>query len=236
MAPIVKDWRVVFMQAHERLFDLIADEPQRSFGYPLCDAGWRDILERLCIKIETALQENDAFEFVRIKQKFGVLGPDGDGEVLNDTRAKISRRSISRSPARACTCEICGAEGRRYDNRGWLATACAEHAVGYPELVGPGFENIRKLRRVAGKPGMYYVRYGPGGRHLDRGVPKFDRTGAIAMARFRCHVCGEEGAVLCRAGRKCCGATRSKSSSPSAPGIAGRRPRLSRRRGIGQGR
>jgi hypothetical protein len=81
MAPIVKDWRIVFMQAHERLFDLIADEPQRSFGYPLCDAGWRGILERLCIRIETALQENDAFEFVRTKQKFGVLGPDGDGEV-----------------------------------------------------------------------------------------------------------------------------------------------------------
>ena len=60
------------MQAHERFFDLIADEPQRSLGYPLCDAGWRDTLERLCIRIETALQENEAFEFVRIKQKFGL--------------------------------------------------------------------------------------------------------------------------------------------------------------------
>jgi hypothetical protein len=89
MAPIIKDWRVVFTQAHERLFDLIADEPQRSFGYPLCDAGWRDILERLCIRDETALQENDAFEFVRIKQKFGVLRVDWDGEISNDTRAKI---------------------------------------------------------------------------------------------------------------------------------------------------
>ena len=77
------------MQAHERLFDLMANKPERSFGYPQCDAGWRDILKRLCIKIETVLQENDAFKFVRIKQKFGVLGPDGDGEVLNDTRAKI---------------------------------------------------------------------------------------------------------------------------------------------------
>jgi hypothetical protein len=35
------------------------------------------------------LQENDAFEFVRIQQKFGVLRADGDGEVSNDTRAKI---------------------------------------------------------------------------------------------------------------------------------------------------
>jgi hypothetical protein len=25
-------------------------------GYPLCDGGWQDILERLCIRIETARQ------------------------------------------------------------------------------------------------------------------------------------------------------------------------------------
>jgi hypothetical protein len=89
MALLADDWRTDFMQAHERLFDLMPNKPERSFGYPQCDAGWRGILERLCIRIETALQENDAFEFVRTKQKFGVLGPDGDGEVLNDTRAKI---------------------------------------------------------------------------------------------------------------------------------------------------
>ena len=159
MAPIVKDWRVVFVQAHERLFDLMPDEPQRSFGYPLCDAGWRDILERLCIRIETALQQNDTFEFVRIKQKFGVLRADWHGEISNDTSARILE-AINLAVARsACTCEICGVEGRRYNNRGWLATACAEHAVGDPEPVRPGFENIRKLRRVAGEPGMYYVRY-----------------------------------------------------------------------------
>jgi hypothetical protein len=62
MAPIVKDWRVVFMQAHERLFDLMPNEPE---------------------------QENDAFKFVRIKQKFGVLRVDRDGEISNDTRTKI---------------------------------------------------------------------------------------------------------------------------------------------------
>lgn len=147
------------MLAHERFFDLLPDEPQRSFGYPLCDAGWRDILERLCIRIETALQENDTFEFVRIKQKLGLLRADWNADISNDTRAKILE-AIDLAVARsACTCEICGVEGRRYDNRGWLATACAEHAVGDPEPVRPGFENIRKLRRVAGEPGMHYVRY-----------------------------------------------------------------------------
>jgi hypothetical protein len=140
MALLIDDWRTVFMQAHERLFDLMPNKPERSFGYPLCDAGWRDILERLCIRVETALQENDAFEFVRIKQKFGVLRVDWDGEISNDTRAKILE-AIDLAVARsACTCEICGVEGRRYDNCGWLAAACAEHAVGDPEPVRPGFE------------------------------------------------------------------------------------------------
>ena len=54
MARIVSDWRIDFMRAHPRLFDLMTDEPERSFGYPLCDAGWRDALERLCTRIEDA--------------------------------------------------------------------------------------------------------------------------------------------------------------------------------------
>jgi hypothetical protein len=159
MAPIVKDWRIAFMQAHGRLFDLMPDEPERSFGYPLCEAGWRDTLERLRIRVENALKENDTFEFVRIKQKFGVLRVDWDGEISNETRAKILE-AIDLAVARsACICEICGAAGRRYNNRGWLATACAAHALGDPEPVEPGFENICKLRRVAGEPGLYYARY-----------------------------------------------------------------------------
>jgi hypothetical protein len=161
MASVVKDWRVVFMQAHERLFDLMPNEPERSFGYPLCDSGWRDILERLCIRVETALQENDALEFVRIKQKFGVLRADWDGEISNDTRAKILE-AIDLAVARsACTCEICGAAGRLYSNRRWLATRCAEHALGDPEPVEPGFEFIRILRRATGEPDLLYARYDP---------------------------------------------------------------------------
>jgi hypothetical protein len=152
------DWRIELMTAHPRLFKIMTGEPERSFGYPLCEAGWRDILVRLCTRIESALQENDTFEFVRIKQKFGVLRADWDGDISNDTRAKILD-AIDLAVARsACTCETCGIEGRRYEHRGWLSTACAEHATGDPELE-PGFENVRKLRRFSGEPGMYYARY-----------------------------------------------------------------------------
>jgi hypothetical protein len=153
------DWRIDLMRAHPRLFETMTGKPERAFGYPLCDAGWRDILERLCSRVETALQKTETFAFVRIKQKFGVLRADWDGEMPNDTKAAVLK-AIDLAVARsACTCEICGTEGRRYSNRGWLATACVEHAVGDPEPVGPGFENIRKLRRIAGEPAMYYARY-----------------------------------------------------------------------------
>jgi hypothetical protein len=153
------DWRIDLMKAHPRLFEIMTGEPERSFGYPLCDAGWRDILERLCIRVETALQENDTFEFVRIKQKFGVLRVDWDGEISNETRLRIGE-AINLAAARsACTCEICGAEGHLYNRRGWLATRCAEHTAGDPVPVRAGFENVRILRRRPGAPDIYHARY-----------------------------------------------------------------------------
>ena len=153
------DWRIDLMKAHPRLFEIMPGEPDRSFGYPLCDAGWRDILERLCVRVETALQENDTFEFVRIKQKFGIARIDWDGEMSDETRLRISE-AINKAVARsACTCEICGAEGHLYSRRGWLATRCAEHRAGDPVPVRAGFENVRILRRRLGRPDMYHARY-----------------------------------------------------------------------------
>jgi hypothetical protein len=159
MAGIVHDWRIDFMQAHARLFDLTPGEPEHSFGYPNCNDGWQDILERLCTRIETALRADETFEFIRIKQKFGVARIDWDGDVSDETRTKIGE-AINLAVARsASTCEICGAEGRLYGYRGWIATACAEHAAGDPVPVRPGFKNVHLLRRTPGAPDMYYARY-----------------------------------------------------------------------------
>jgi hypothetical protein len=161
MTPAPQDfWRLEFMEAHPRLFQIMADEPELSFGYPLCQIGWRDILDRLCGRIEDALRENEKFEFVRIRQKLGVLRVAWDGEVSDDTRRKICA-AVDLSQARSvCTCESCGAEGRRYVNHGWLATACPEHAVGDPlSPKRPGFENILLVRRTPGAPDVYYARY-----------------------------------------------------------------------------
>ena len=159
MAQNLNDWRIDVMRAHPRLFEVMSDEPEQSLGYPLCEAGWRDILERLCTRIENALKANETFEFVRLTQKLGILRIVWNGEVSEETKVRIGE-AVNLAVARsACSCEICGAEGRLYSHRGWLATRCAEHGAGDPVPGRPGFENVRFLRRTPGTTNMYYARY-----------------------------------------------------------------------------
>ena len=142
MVDSVQDWRVKLMQAHSRLFG-IADAAQ---GYPNCEEGWRDLLERCCARIEAALAEGDAFRVLQIKEKFGTLRFYWDGEMPGAAKAKVEEAIALAVAISACTCEICGAEGRLYDRDGWLATACHEHAKGELAPIRPGFENIHFVR------------------------------------------------------------------------------------------
>ncbi|WP_409192016.1 hypothetical protein [Bradyrhizobium sp. RDM4] len=155
------DWRRDLMLWHPRLFAFLADEPWRSSDYPNCERGWQDILVKLCRRIEIALGEGETFEFVRISQKMGILRVNWQTDASDDTEAKIARAvdlAVARS---ACTCEICGRDGRLHNNKGWLETRCAEHAAGdpVPPRFGLGFENVRRFRRRRGHPQMYFARY-----------------------------------------------------------------------------
>ncbi|GLR88199.1 hypothetical protein [Bradyrhizobium iriomotense] len=156
-----EDWGLDLMQRHRRLFTINADEPFRSFGYPFCGRGWRDLVDRLCGRIEGVLRDGETFEFVQIKQKIGVLRAVWDGDASEDTETKIGH-AVNLAVARsACTCEICGREGRLFNNRGWLETRCAEDAVGetVPPRYGAGFENVRRFRRWRGHADMYFATY-----------------------------------------------------------------------------
>lgn len=58
------------------------------------------------------------------------------------------KEAIALAEARpACTCEICGMEGRICNCDAWLATACAKHAKGEAVPIKPGFENVCICRR-----------------------------------------------------------------------------------------
>jgi hypothetical protein len=155
------DWRRDLVMWHPRLFLTMTEEPSRSFGYPHCERGWQDILVRLCRRIEIALRDRETFEFVRIKQKMGILRVDCNAEASEETETAIGNAvdlAVARS---ACTCEICGAEGRLYSQHDRLATRCTEHAAGDPVTAryGQGSDNIRRLRRWRGQADVYFARY-----------------------------------------------------------------------------
>jgi hypothetical protein len=146
MVDSVQDWRVKLMQAHPRLFRIPSGRPDAAQGYPNCEEGWRDLLERCCARIETALAEGGALRVLQIKQKFGALRFYWSGHLPDAAEAKVDEAIALAAARSACTCEICGAEGRLHNRGGWLATACPEHAKGELKPVRPGFENIHIVR------------------------------------------------------------------------------------------
>lgn len=99
MAPTPNNWRVEFMLAHPRLFDFMQDEPKDSFGYPLCNEGWRDVLERLCGRIEESLRDNETFELSASSRSSGscVLA----GNARSRRRPGPASKRPSRSPGHA---------------------------------------------------------------------------------------------------------------------------------------
>jgi hypothetical protein len=155
MVNSVQDWQVKLMQAHPRLFGDPSGRPDAAQGYPNCEEGWRDLLERCCVRIETALAEGGVLRVLQIKEKFGALRFYWSGDLPDAAKAKVDEAIALAAARSACTCEICGAEGRLYNRDGWLATACPEHAKGELKPIRPGFENIHIVRTFG--PGRFPI-------------------------------------------------------------------------------
>ena len=155
MVNSVQDWQVKLMQAHPRLFGDPSGRPDAAQGYPNCEEGWRDLLERCCAGIEAALAEGGAFRVLQIKEKFGALRFYWSGDLPAAAKAKVEEAIALAAARSACTCEICGAEARLHNRGGWFATACAEHAKGEPVPVKLGFENIHIVRTFG--PGRFPI-------------------------------------------------------------------------------
>ncbi|MBR0707992.1 hypothetical protein [Bradyrhizobium liaoningense] len=148
MAHVI-NWRLDFMLSHPRLFEVMAEEPELSFGCPACQEGWRDVLERMCCRIEDALRRNETFEFVRIKQKFGILRFGWEGEVSEETRARIEEALALAEARSSCTCELCGAEGDKYHASESVMVRCERHAEGRPIMPTRANERLHLVRVVA---------------------------------------------------------------------------------------
>lgn len=150
MAPAAgDDWRIELIGAHPRLFDPPEGHPERASGYPWCEAGWRDLLERLCVRIEGALPEGETIHFSQIKEKFAALRVYWRGDVSSDTAARINAAIALGEARSACTCEECGEVGKLYQHAGRYQTHCATHAKGAPVTAELGLENVYVARLAA---------------------------------------------------------------------------------------
>jgi hypothetical protein len=166
------------IQAYPRLFEKMPDEAKRA--YPLCNVGWRIIPERLCIRVEAALQEKETFNSFASRGNSVCSGSTGTAISQTIAKPRFSTRSIPRSPARLA-----------------LATPVARKLGALTFSAGSyGLRRTRLRRSRTGKARLRAYPQTPprcwrphmshallqGNRHLDRGVAEFARAEGILMA------------------------------------------------------
>lgn len=138
------DWWGSLMQTYPDLFPRTQREP----ALPPCGPGWRDIIERCCIRIEDAISRPESFRFERIVERQGTLRFFWGGRLSAPAEAAV-RVAIDLAEARSeCVCEVCGAPGCRHRQDEAVAIRCDEHAQGERIKAKPGFENMHLRQEV----------------------------------------------------------------------------------------
>jgi hypothetical protein len=170
-APSKPDWRQALVESYADLFHPSGD-PLAAPGWPAVNDGWRDLLERACLRIRAAIADGGGpFRIVQIQEKYGTVRIHWRGELAPDAAARVEEAVDLAEARSAATCEVCGKTGVLRAG-GWLATRCAAHAEGRPAIeIDEGFENLHIERRLVG--GRVVVRH----RFYDRGGDRFVEVG-----------------------------------------------------------
>jgi hypothetical protein len=163
----VRDWRIELIESYPGLFHPPKGHPEQASGYPWCEAGWRDLLERLCGRIEAALRAGETIRILQIKEKFAGLRCYWRGDVSPETAAKINEAIALGEARSACTCEECGDVGELHRHAGRYQTLCVIHAKGAPVTAAPSLENVY-VARLAAQSG-----FPVGRRRYDREADRF---------------------------------------------------------------
>jgi hypothetical protein len=168
------DWRSALVESYAELFDPVGS-PLAAPGWPSVDDGWRDLLERACVRIRAAVRPHGGpFRVTEISEKYGTLRVRWEGSLSPEVAARVEE-AVNLAEARsATTCEVCGDAGvlRAGD---WLATRCEAHAEGRPPVeVEEGIENLHVERRlVGGRWRTLFLRYDRAGdRFVEAGRPR----------------------------------------------------------------
>jgi hypothetical protein len=149
MAERGPNWRADLVTTYADLFHPAGDPPTAQ-GWPYIGEGWRDLLERACIRIRAVVQAGGgAFKFTQIKEKYGSARLYWTGTLSPEASDKVEE-AIDLAEARsASTCDVCGELGRLYGG-GWVTTRCATHAEGrQPVEARPG-DDFHVIERIVG--------------------------------------------------------------------------------------
>ena len=143
-------WQAALVAQYPALFDLRIDGRVLAPGYPTVEDGWQDLVERTVGRIAAiaaGAPSGSSLSIVQIKQKYANLRLYWSGTGLGDEITSAIEEAVALGEARsACTCETCGEPGRLHDWKGWLLTACPEHARGDVVPREPGWEGITIVR------------------------------------------------------------------------------------------
>src|SRR5262245_36376873 len=163
----VPSWRTKLIENYPNLLHPPEGRPEAVISYISCEEGWNDLLVRLFVRMQAALQQGETIRILQIKEKSATLGVYWRGVVTPGTVARIHEATALAEARSACTCEACGAEGRLYNVGGACITRCANHAKGEPVPPSPGQENVHCVRVAT--PGRYRVV----ARRYDREADRF---------------------------------------------------------------
>lgn len=161
------DWRIELIEAHRDLFHPPEGHPEQASGYPWCDQGWRDLLERMCSRIEAALRPGERVHFSQVKEKLAGLRVYWHGDLSPESAARINEAVALAEARAACTCEECGHAGDLHKHGGRYQTLCDAHAKGAKIPAGPGQADIHTVR----VPSPEGFRIAP--RRYDRNADRF---------------------------------------------------------------
>lgn len=124
-------WREDLLARYPAMFGA---GPGIRSGYPECGDGWSDLVETAVGRLADIVRERPGTGLTigQIKSKNGTLRlyTSGTYALHDNTRSRVDL-AVDLAEARSgTTCEVCGAEGSLYDDSGWFATACSDHAKG----------------------------------------------------------------------------------------------------------